>query len=127
MANMTKKQREFFDKWEEMNTKLGRNPTWSEMQAAMEYRSPNSVTQMLGALVRRGVMERDEAGVYSKVVDAEYLIYDIFEGAYMASDGRRSVPAHHAARFDLNKAMQLAIEDNMTDGPRKALVPIPST
>lgn len=59
---LTAKQRAFYDYLREYSRDTGGWPTYRELIDRFEYRSPNSVTQNLDALQKKGYLERDEDG-----------------------------------------------------------------
>lgn len=59
---LTAKQRAFYEYLRRYSRQTGGWPTYRELIEQFEYRSPNSVTQNLEALLRKGYLERDEDG-----------------------------------------------------------------
>jgi repressor LexA len=59
---LTKKQKDFFQFLSAYVSQFGIWPTYREIVDHFHYRSPNSVTQNLQALVKKGYLFRDEEG-----------------------------------------------------------------
>lgn len=59
---LTGKQSDFLQYLRDYSRRTGGWPTYREIIERFEYRSPNSVTQNLEALFRKGVLARDEDG-----------------------------------------------------------------
>ena len=59
---LTKKQKDFFQFLNSYVSQFGIWPTYREIVDHFHYRSPNSVTQNLQALVKKGYLFRDEEG-----------------------------------------------------------------
>ncbi len=60
--HLTEKQRSFLTYIKDYSTEKGVWPTYREITEHFEFRSPNSVTQNLLALWKKGFLERDEDG-----------------------------------------------------------------
>jgi repressor LexA len=60
--NLTEKQRAFLEYIREYTTDRGAWPTYREISEHFDFRSPNSVTQNLQALWKKGFLNRDEDG-----------------------------------------------------------------
>ena len=59
---LTQKQRAFHDYLKRYHRTTGGWPTYRELIDEFDYRSPNSVTQNLEALTKKGYLERDDEG-----------------------------------------------------------------
>lgn len=59
---LTQKQRAFLDYLKRYHRTTGSWPTYRELIDEFDYRSPNSVTQNLEALNKKGYLERDDDG-----------------------------------------------------------------
>jgi repressor LexA len=59
---LTEKQRLFFDYLRRYHRTTGGWPTYRELIDEFDFRSPNSVTQNLEALTKKGFLDRDEEG-----------------------------------------------------------------
>ncbi len=70
-AQLTRKQKEFFDYIVEYKKDYDVWPTYREIADAFNYKSPNSVTQNIQALLKKGVLIRTE--------EEEYDIHPDFE------------------------------------------------
>ncbi|MFT5514173.1 MAG: repressor LexA [Rhodothermales bacterium] len=60
--HLTPKQHQFLDYLKRFYRTTGGWPTYRELIEEFDYRSPNSVTQNLEALSRKGYLERDDEG-----------------------------------------------------------------
>ncbi len=67
-AQLTKKQKEFYDYIKEYRNEHDIWPTYREIADQFGYKSPNSVTQNLQSLVKKGYLTKTE--------DNEYLLND---------------------------------------------------
>ncbi|MFO7847420.1 MAG: transcriptional repressor LexA [Balneolaceae bacterium] len=74
-AQLTRKQKEFFDYITEYKSEHDVWPTYREISDEFNYKSPNSVTQNIQALLKKGVLvkgeddEYDLAPEYGDVID----------------------------------------------------------
>ncbi len=69
---LTPKQRAFLEFLRRYSRETGGWPTYRELIDRFDYRSPNSVTQNLESLLRKGYLDRDDDG---------YRFADVAEGA----------------------------------------------
>lgn len=69
---LTSKQRAFFEFLRRYSRETGGWPTYRELIDEFDYRSPNSVTQNLEALLKKGYLDRDDDG---------YRFAELAEGA----------------------------------------------
>lgn len=67
-AQLTKKQKEFYDYIKDYRDEQGIWPTYREIADRFGFKSPNSVTQNLQSLVKKGYLTKTE--------DNEYLLND---------------------------------------------------
>ncbi|TVR15336.1 MAG: repressor LexA [Balneolaceae bacterium] len=63
-AQLTRKQKEFFDYIVEYKKDYDVWPTYREIADAFNYKSPNSVTQNIQALLKKGVLVRTDEDEY---------------------------------------------------------------
>ncbi|HMB93159.1 MAG TPA: hypothetical protein VKP65_20070 [Rhodothermales bacterium] len=62
MKPLTRKQRAFYKYLQDFYAEHGRMPPYAVMEAAFDYPSPNSVTQNLQALEKKGWLVKLERG-----------------------------------------------------------------
>jgi repressor LexA len=62
MTRLAEKQRSFYQGIKQMAQESGRFPSYTEMQRAFGFSSPNSVTQNLQALEAKGYLKQGERG-----------------------------------------------------------------
>lgn len=75
---LTKKQLEFFHFIREYRKTNGIWPTYREIADALDYKSPNSVTQNIKALIKKGVLHKSGELEY-ELADAFYDLRDTEE------------------------------------------------
>ena len=72
--HLTPKQREFLEYIQDYVSDNGVWPTYREMSIRFDFRSPNSVTQNLQALHRKGFLLKDEEGYRFKAEEANAVV-----------------------------------------------------
>lgn len=75
---LTKKQQEFFDFIIEYKNEEGIWPTYREISEHFEYKSPNSVTQNIQALIKKRflVKKEDEYDLHPRLSESQNLLSD---------------------------------------------------
>jgi repressor LexA len=67
-AQPTRKQVSFYDYICRYKSEYGIWPTYREIQSGLGYKSPNSVTQNIQSLIKRGWLRKEDAGAYVPLV-----------------------------------------------------------
>lgn len=73
-AQLTRKQKEFFDYIVEYKTEHDVWPTYREIADAFDYKSPNSVTQNIQALLKKGYLVKTDDNEYDISPEVEHEV-----------------------------------------------------
>lgn len=112
LAQLTRKQKEFFDYIIEYKNEHDVWPTYREIADAFNYKSPNSVTQNIQALLKKGYLQRGD--------DDEYDIHPNYSDRVGQQVSKAGIPVKGliAAGY-----LQEAVESNLGNITLETLFP----